>query len=68
MPATKKSHFGAALTRSDLNEDGNSDLTANCSFTDGTTASMTWFYADGGFIYNEEFSVLPGNAPAGNAE
>ena len=52
----------------DLDEDGNSDLTANFSFTDGTTASLTWFYADGGFVYNEEFSVLPGDTPAGNAE
>ena len=52
----------------DLDEDGNSDLTANFSFTDGTTANLTWFYAEGGFVYNEEFSVLPGDAPAGNAE
>lgn len=52
----------------DLDEDGNSDLTANFSFTDGTTANLTWFYVDGSFVYNEEFSVLPGDAPAGNAE
>ena len=52
----------------DLDEDGNSDLTANFSFTDGTTANLTWFYTDGGFVYNEEFSVLPGDTPAGNAE
>ena len=52
----------------DLDEDGNSDLTANFSFTDGTTASLTWFYTDGGFVYNEEFSVLPGDTPAGDAE
>ena len=52
----------------DLDEDGSSDLTANFSFTDGTTASLTWFYTDGGFVYNEEFSALPGDAPAGNAE
>ena len=52
----------------DLDEDSNSDLTANFSFADGTTASLTWFYADGGFVYNEEFSVLPGEAPAKNGE
>ena len=52
----------------DLDEDGNSDLTANFSFTDGATANLIWFYADDGFVYNEEFSVLPGNAPAGNGE
>lgn len=51
-----------------LDENGNSDLTANFSFTDGTTANLTWFYVDGSFVYNEEFSVLPGDAPAGNAE
>ena len=50
----------------DLDEDGNSDLTASFSFTDGTTANLTWFYVNGGFVYNEEFSVLPGDAPFGD--
>ena len=50
----------------DLDEDGNSDLTANFTFEDGSTASLVWFYADGGYVYNEEFSVLPGEAPAGD--
>ena len=48
----------------DLDEDGNSDLTAEFVFTDGSTASLVWFYADGGLIYNEEFSRLPGDATA----
>ena len=48
----------------DLDEDGNSDLTAEFIFTDGSTASLVWFYADGGLIYNEEFSRLPGDATA----
>lgn len=48
----------------DLDEDGNSDLTAEFIFTDGSTASLIWFYADGGLIYNEEFSRLPGDATA----
>ena len=48
----------------DLDEDGNSDLTAEFTFTDGSTASLVWFYADGGLIYNEEFSRLPGDATA----
>lgn len=52
----------------DLDEDGNSDLTANFAFTDGTIANLTWFYADGGFVYNEEFSTLPGDVPAPNGE
>lgn len=53
----------------DLDEDGNSDLTANFAFTDGSTASLVWFYADGGFVYNEEFSLLPGDVPViGNEE
>ena len=48
----------------DLDEDGNSELTAEFSFTDGTTASLVWFYADGGLVYNAEFSRLPGEATA----
>lgn len=52
----------------DLDEDGNSDLTANFSFKDGTTASLIWFYTDGGFVHNEEFSVLPSEAPAKNGK
>ena len=48
----------------DLDEDGNSDLTAEFIFTDGSTASLVWFYADGGLIYDEEFSRLPGDATA----
>ena len=48
----------------DLDEDGNSDLTAEFTFTDGSTASLVWFYADGGLVYNEEFSRLPGDATA----
>ncbi|MEI3111965.1 MAG: hypothetical protein V8S71_09220 [Oscillospiraceae bacterium] len=46
----------------DIDEDGNSDLTARFIFTDGSTTSLVWFYADGGLIYNEEFSRLPGDA------
>ena len=52
----------------DLDEDGNSDLTAEFTFTDGSTASLVWFYADGGLIYNEEFSRLPGDAAAAESE
>ena len=48
----------------DLDEDGNSELTAEFSFSDGTTASLVWFYADGGYVYNEEFSRLPGELTA----
>lgn len=51
----------------DLDEDGNSDLTAEFTFADGSTASLVWFYADGGLIYNEEFSRLPGEATAAGA-
>ncbi len=48
----------------DLDGDGSSELTAEFSFADGSTASLIWFYADGGLIYNEEFSRLPGDATA----
>ena len=46
----------------DLDGDGNSDLSA--SFRFGTNgAQLLWFYIDGGFAYNEEFSWLPGETP-----
>ena len=48
----------------DLDEDGNSDLTAEFTFADGSTASLVWFYADGGLVYNGEFSRLPGETSA----
>ena len=48
----------------DLDADGNSELTASFSFPDGTGASLVWFYANGGFVYNPEFSVLPGESSA----
>ena len=62
MPGAAKALQACVFT--DLDGDGNSELTANFSFQDGASASLTWFYADGGFVYNEEFSVLPGYAPA----
>ena len=49
---------------SDLDGDGNSDLTAEFAFSNGSTASLLWFYTDGGFTYNEEFSRLPGEPDA----
>ena len=49
---------------SDLDGDGNSDLTAEFAFSNGNTASLLWFYTDGGFTYNEEFSRLPGEPDA----
>lgn len=48
----------------DLDGDGNSELTAEFVFPDGGTASLTWFYAGGALIYNEEFSRLPGETGA----
>ncbi len=50
---------------SDLNGDGNSELTAEFAFADGSTASLVWFWTDGGLVYNEEFSRLPGEQAAG---
>ena len=49
---------------SDFDGDGNSDLSAEFAFSDGSTASLLWFYSDGGFAYNEEFSRLPGEPDA----
>ena len=51
----------------DLDGDGNSDLAVWFRFEDGTSASLLWFFTDGGFVYNEEFSQLPGNAAMGEA-
>ena len=52
----------------DLDEDGNSDLTAEFAFADGSTASLVWFYADGGLVCNEEFSRLSGEQPAAGTD
>ena len=49
----------------DLDGDGNSELTAEFLFADGSKASLVWFYSDGGLVYNGEFSRLPGEAAAG---
>ena len=48
----------------DLDGDGSSELTAIFLFPDGTNASLVWFYTDGGFVYNPEFSILPGEPSA----
>ena len=56
------------LDFTDLDGDGNSELSASFSFPDGTAASLLWFYTDGGFVYNEEFSVLPGETPPAGTE
>ena len=48
----------------DLDGDGSSELTAIFRFPDGTNASLVWFYTDGGFVYNPEFSILPGEPSA----
>ena len=66
LPGAKDALKGCDLT--DLDGDGTSDLTADFSFADGSTASLLWFYSDGGLVYNAEFSLLPGDAPAGDAE
>ena len=49
----------------DLDGDGNSDLTADFRLEDGSSASLVWFFSDGGYAYNEEFSQLPGEAARG---
>ncbi|MGM9661603.1 MAG: hypothetical protein ACI3WR_00745 [Oscillospiraceae bacterium] len=50
----------------DLDGDGNSDMTAWFRFEDGTSASLVWFFSGGGFVYNEEFSQLPGSTASGD--
>ena len=52
----------------DFDEDGSSELTAEFSFADGSTASLVWFFTDGGLVYNEEFSRLPGEASASGTD
>ena len=46
----------------DLDGDGNSDLSASFRFG-ADSAQLLWFCTDGGFAYNEEFSWLPGETP-----
>ena len=48
----------------DLDGNSSSELTAIFRFPDGTNASLVWFYTDGGFVYNPEFSILPGEPSA----
>lgn len=52
----------------DLDADGSSEVAAEFSFADGSTASLVWFYTDGGLVYNEEFSRLPGESAASGAD
>lgn len=45
----------------DIDQDGNSDLTVNFAFPDGSQAIFLWFWVDGqGYVLNEEFSQLLG--------
>lgn len=45
----------------DIDQDGNSDLTVNFAFPDGSQAIFLWFWVDGqGYVLNEEFSQFPG--------
>ena len=62
MPGAKQALQSCDFT--DLDGDGNSELTAEFAFQDGTAASLVWFYVDAGYVYNAEFSVLPGEAGA----
>ena len=66
MPGAAEALEACGFT--DLDEDGSSNLAANLSFPDVAAASLLWLYADGGFVYNEERSILPGDAPAGVTE
>ena len=56
----------AALTdcdHQDLDGDGCSDFGAAFTFPDGSTANLLWLSVDGEFVYQEEFSQLPGDLP-----
>ena len=45
----------------DLDADGSSDLTAAFRFAAGSDAMLTWLWdSKAGFLFNEEFSRLPG--------
>lgn len=61
LPGAKEAFTGCDL--SDLDGDGCSDLSAEFVFPDGSAASLLWFYS-GGFVYNAEFSILPGEQSA----
>lgn len=62
MPGAKQALQSCDFT--DLDGDGNSELSAEFSFPDGATASLVWFYVDAGYVYNAEFSILPGEEGA----
>ena len=62
LSGAKEAFTGCDL--SDLDADGCSDLSAGFSFLDGSSASLLWFYSGGSFVYNAEFSILPGEQNA----
>lgn len=62
LTGAKEALTGCDLT--DLDADGCSDLSAEFSFPDGGAASLLWFYSGGSFVYNAEFSILPGEQNA----
>lgn len=62
LTGAKEALTGCDLT--DLDADGCSDLSAEFSFPDGSSASLLWFYSGGSFVYNAEFSILPGEQNA----
>ena len=62
LSGAKETLTGCDLT--DLDADGCSDLSAEFSFPDGSSASLLWFYSGGSFVYNAEFPILPGEQNA----
>lgn len=44
----------------DLDGDGSKDLTVSFTFADHSTANLVWLSADGGLVYSESLSLLPG--------
>jgi len=48
----------------DLDNDRNTDPAVSFTFSNGETANLLWFYIDGEYLYNEEFSYLPGEGSA----
>ena len=70
-PVTLEDAAGAfqSCDLTDLDGDGNSDLAAEFAFPDGTDAGFLWFRTAEGYVFNPEFSRLPGETgPRGEGD
>lgn len=62
LPGAKDASLKGDLA--DYDGDGYSEINIKLTFSDGETANLLWWYADGEYYYNQEFSYMPGEGSA----